>query len=268
MAQFLSLTKQRYDTGDLTEIDLTLSQLANSEAIFQLAKAESELVASEQALYLLLGKKNRRFLDTLPTLEAIPNNPKYPINDREKLLDNLPLMQIALAQMNISRAEIKLRQREQRPSPTIGLNAGKEGDDTLTRVTFSMPLFVRNSFSAQVDAANSQLIQNQRKAIGKRRQLTANLTTAAKTLQINRKAWLRWQLTGSQSLAKQVKTVERLWRAGEMSTTDYLVQLKQALDTQANAIDHKMQLWQSWVQWLVASGEISQWLTMNKPINR
>jgi cobalt-zinc-cadmium efflux system outer membrane protein len=268
MAQFLSLTKQRYYTGDLTEIDLTLSQLANSEAIFQLAKAESELIASEQALYLLLGKKNSRFLDTLPTLEAIPNNPKYPINDREKLLDNLPLMQIARARMNIARAEIKLRQREQRPSPTVGVIAGKEANDRLTGLTFSMPLFVRNSFSAEVDAANAQLIQIQREAINKRRQLAANLTTTAKTLQVNRKTWLRWQMTGSQSLAKQEKLLERLWRAGEMSTTDYLVQLKQALDTQANAIGHKMQLWQSWVQWLVASGEISQWLTMNKPINR
>ncbi len=268
MAQFLSLTKQRYDTGDLTEVDLTLSQLANNEALFQLSKSESKLIASEQALYLLLGNKDGRFLDTLPALEGVPNNPEYPVDDREKLLDSLPMMQLARARMNISRAKIKLRQREQRPSPTIGLKTGKEGDDNLTSVTFSMPLFVRNNFSAQVDAANSQLIQSQREAIDKRRQLTANLATAAKTLQINRKAWLRWQMTGSQSLVRQEKLLERLWRAGEISTTDYLVQLKQALDTQANAIDHKMRLWQSWVQWLIASGEISQWLAMNNANNR
>ncbi|RLA20126.1 MAG: hypothetical protein DRQ61_08020 [Gammaproteobacteria bacterium] len=268
MAQFLSLTKQRYDTGDLTEVDLTLSQLANNEALFQLSKSESKLIASEQALYLLLGNKDGRFLDTLPALEGVPNNPEYPVDDREKLLDSLPMMQLARARMNISRAEIKLRQREQRPSPTIGLKAGKEGDDNLTSVTFSMPLFVRNNFSAQVDAANSQLIQVQREAINKRRQLAANLTTAAKTLQVNRKAWLQWQMTGSQSLARQEKILERLWRAGEMSTTAYLVQLKQALDTQANAIDHKMRLWQSWVQWLIASGEISQWLAVNNANNR
>ncbi len=268
MSQFLSLTKQRYDTGDLTEVDLTLSQLANNEALFQLSKSESKLIASEQALYLLLGNKDGRFLDTLPALEGVPNNPEYPVDDREKLLDSLPMMQLARARMNISRAKIKLRQREQRPSPTIGLKTGKEGDDNLTSVTFSMPLFVRNNFSAQVDAANSQLIQSQREAIDKRRQLTANLATAAKTLQINRKAWLRWQMTGSQSLVRQEKLLERLWRAGEISTTDYLVQLKQALDTQANAIDHKMRLWQSWVQWLIASGEISQWLAMNNANNR
>ena len=79
MAQFLSLTKQRYDTGDLTEVDLTLSQLANNEALFQLSKSESKLIASEQALYLLLGNKDGRFLDTLPALEGVPNNPEYPV---------------------------------------------------------------------------------------------------------------------------------------------------------------------------------------------
>ncbi|MBL4743063.1 MAG: hypothetical protein JKX87_00225 [Cycloclasticus sp.] len=57
--------------------------------------------------------------------------------------------------------------------------------------------------------------------------------------------------------------MERLWRAGELSTTDYLVQLKQSLDTQASAIEQKTQLWQSWTQWLIASGEINQWLTNN-----
>jgi cobalt-zinc-cadmium efflux system outer membrane protein len=57
--------------------------------------------------------------------------------------------------------------------------------------------------------------------------------------------------------------LERLWRAGELSTADYLVQLKQSLDTQAGAIEQKTQLWQSWTQWLIASGEINQWITNN-----
>jgi hypothetical protein len=126
-----------------------------------------------------------------------------------------------------------------------------------------MPLFVRNNFSAEVDAANAQLIQRQREAIDIRRLLAAKLKTATQTLALNRRAWAQWQAVGSHSLLQQESLLERLWKVGELSTADYLVQLKQSLDTQASAIEHKTQLWQSWTQWLIASGEINQWITSN-----
>ncbi|MBL4744030.1 MAG: TolC family protein [Cycloclasticus sp.] len=263
MATFISIAKLRYGAGDLTEVDLSLAQLASSEANFQLADAQSELIANKQALLVLIGNDVDSELTTLPLFENVPDRPKQPIRDIDTLLDSLPQMKLARAQMDIARAEIKLRQREQRPNPTIGLKTGKEGNESLTNITFSMPLFVRNNFSAEVDAANSQLIQRQREAIDIRRLLAAKLETATQTLAINRRAWSQWESVGSSSLLQQESLLERLWRAGELSTTDYLVQLKQSLDTQASAIEQKTQLWQSWTQWLIASGEINQWLTNN-----
>jgi cobalt-zinc-cadmium efflux system outer membrane protein len=56
--------------------------------------------------------------------------------------------------------------------------------------------------------------------------------------------------------------LDRLWQAGELNTTDYLVQLKQALGTEASAIDQRGRMWQAWATWLAASGQADQWLNL------
>lgn len=173
-------------------------------------------------------------------------------------------MQLARLHMEIAHAKVKLRQREQRPNPNIAIRTGKEGKDSLTSIRFSMPLFVRNNFGAEVDAANEQLIQQERHAIHTRRLLLAKLTSSARTFNVNRQAWVEWQATGRQNLLLHEKLLTRLWQAGELSTAEYLIQLKQVLNTEASAIEHRRQLWQSWTQWLMASGNISSWITINK----
>ena len=260
MLQFIGIAEQRRRAGDLAQIELDLAQLASAEANFTLANAETNTVASQQALYGLLGVEMGQKIPRLPAFPPIPDAPDYPVEDQETLLDSLPVMRAASAQMEIQRAQVQLRQRQQRPDPTIELQAGKEGDETLSGLTLSIPLFVRNNFSAEVDAANAELIQSQREAINIRRNLSAKLTASALVFQINRKAWLQWQATGNNSLLQQSNLLHRLWRAGELSTTDYMVQLKQALDTEASAIEQRGRLWQSWIEWLAASGDIAAWI--------
>jgi len=38
------------------------------------------------------------------------------------------------------------------------------------------------------------------------------------------------------------------------------VQLKQALDTRTSAIEQRGRMWQAWIDWLLASGEVGNWL--------
>jgi cobalt-zinc-cadmium efflux system outer membrane protein len=56
--------------------------------------------------------------------------------------------------------------------------------------------------------------------------------------------------------------LRRLWEAGEISTTDYLVQLRQTLDVQESALDLRQILWRAWFEWLAASGRVDQGLGM------
>ena len=54
--------------------------------------------------------------------------------------------------------------------------------------------------------------------------------------------------------------LEKLWRAGEISTSDYLVQLKQSLDTALSALALESQAWQAWFDYLAAAGRLTDWL--------
>ncbi len=58
--------------------------------------------------------------------------------------------------------------------------------------------------------------------------------------------------------------IERLWKAGEISATDYLVQLKQRLDSQIAGVELQSRTWQAWVDWLKASGTIETWVKDEK----
>jgi len=127
-------------------------------------------------------------------------------------------------------------------------------------VSLSIPLFVRNNFSAEVDVANAQAIQREQSAHNIYRISRARLISTAQRFELERQAWSDWLQTGQTSLESQVQLLERLWRVGELSTADYLVQVKQTLDTRTAAVELHGSLWQAWFQWLAASGQTESWL--------
>ena len=78
-------------------------------------------------------------------------------------------------------------------------------------------------------------------------------------------AWDEWQRMGAGSLTSQTEMLERLWRAGELNTTDYLVQLQQTLDTRVAASEQRGTVWEAWVAWLTASGQVDAWVELDTP---
>ena len=53
--------------------------------------------------------------------------------------------------------------------------------------------------------------------------------------------------------------LEKLWREGELSTADYLLQLKQTLDTQLAGAELEARLWRSYADYLAATGQLERW---------
>ena len=88
----------------------------------------------------------------------------------------------------------------------------------------------------------------------------ARLTSAIERYDLSHRAWGDWEMTGQTSLSRQTEQLQRLWQAGELSTTDYLVQLNATLDVQASALDLRDALWRAWFEWLWASGQVDAWL--------
>lgn len=258
MTRFARISERRRKAGDLGQVELDLAHLAAAEAAFDQADASQGLILAHRAVTVLTGSDSPGW----PALSAqLPDLDPQQM-DIDGLLNDLPLMHVALAQISAARASVEVSVREKKPDPTFGFLIGKEDSETLTGLTFSVPLYVRNTFSAEVDVANASLIQAQRAAANVRRQARADLIATAQIYQSSRLAWNAWVASGAPRLSQRAELLDRLWQAGELNTTDYLVQLKQALDTEVSAIEQHGRMWQAWSAWLAASGMADQWLNL------
>jgi len=258
MTRFANIAEQRWKAGDLGQVELDLAHLAAADAAFQQANASETLIRARQAVTALTGVAGPGWPQITRTLPEI--DPQQV--DADRLLADLPSMQAALARVAAGRASVQLSVREKRPDPTIGFRVGKEDSEALTGISVSVPLFVRNTYSAEVDVANADLIQAERKAANLRQQAHANLIAAAQVYRNASLAWKTWEASGAPRLSQRTDLLSRLWQAGELNTTDYLVQLKQALDTEVGATEQRGRMWRAWADWLAASGQADQWLNL------
>ena len=256
MERFRETANERRAAGDLNQVEAQLAELAYAEAALLYAQSQADQVSAEQDLARVVGI-------ALPPPPALPSEyASVTLNEAsiDSILNALPSVRVTQAQIAASRATLALRQRERRPDPTIGLYAGREGDDDLIGVRFSIPLPVRNRFSAEVEAATADLDAVTLGVDDNYRQLRAELVAAAKRYEISRAAWQEWQAVGAGSLERQIQVLEQLWRAGELSTSAYLVQLEQALDTQMAGIEQRGAVWADWIAWLAVSGRVDAWM--------
>jgi len=254
--RFLSLAARRRQAGDLPQVELDLAQLAAIQARMQQAQAAAARAEALQDLIALVGDE-RRAWPLLP--EDLPALTREQL-DIDALLTKLPSLRAQQARINAARATVQLKTRERRPDPTIALRGGREDSEDLIGVTVSIPLFVRNDFRAEVDASSEESIAAERQLQNMARVARARLLSTAERYRLTRDAWIAWRQAGDISLQRQTDVLQRLWQAGELGTTDYLLQLTQTLDTQASALELRSNLWQGWIDWLISSGQVEAWL--------
>jgi cobalt-zinc-cadmium efflux system outer membrane protein len=254
MRRFLDLAEKRRQAGDLNQVELDLARLAHTQSLLQRAQASAERTDAEQALVAVTGAARQSW-------PALPGRLPDPASfNAQMLLDGLPELQAQRARVAAAQSTVTLRQRERRPDPSLGLRGGREGSEGLVGLSLSIPLYVRNDFRAETQAANAQLIEAQQTGQDAYRRAQARLTSAAARYRVTHDAWATWEHSGQPSLSSQLALLERLWQAGELSTADYLLQLNQTLETRASALELRGQLWRSWFDWLAASGRFDGWL--------
>ncbi len=256
MQRAAKLAKQRFDAGDLNKVEVDLANLTYAQARFQRADAISQYVRATQNLVALTGSVNNNW----PSLLSVFPDPEAQPQEIEKTVQQLPQMRAILSRVRAAQANIKVQAGQGTVNPTLALRAGQEEQAPLLGLNLSIPLQVRNNFQAEVDAANAEMIQAERESLDAYRKLKSRLQIAIVSYQLSRQAWLAWQESGADTLSEQIKLLERLWKEGELNTTDYLIQLNQALVTKASAIEQRGRMWTEWSEWLISSGKIEHWL--------
>ena len=134
-------------------------------------------------------------------------------------------------------------------------------------VSVSLPLLVRNSFRAEVTAARADAGVAEAEQRRIELELRARAERTTRTYAAVRSAWSQWSKSPGTHVDKRADLLERLWRAGEISTSDYLIQLQQSLDTALAGADLQGRLWRSYVDALYATGRLDAWVGFDRSVS-
>lgn len=260
MSDFRALAERRFAAGDLSQVEVDLARLSSTNARIQQATSGAELAEARQSV--------RNVVSRVPVVQWPSLSSELPplpsgVEPQHWVLQ-LPEVVAAQRQAESANARVALRKRERRPDPTLSVAGGDEDGESLVGVSVTIPLFVRNGFNHEVTAALAEYSQAQELADDVLQRAYARLVSATERYQLSRQAWVSWTSTGEASLTRQTAQLKRLWEAGELSTTDYLVQLTATLDVQQNALELRETLWRAWFEWLSASGQVDAWLGTNR----
>ncbi len=264
LQRFAALHERRAAAGDITQTDLQLAQLALAEARLQLTDVATQTLLAETGLERLAGVAPTR---PLPFPDAPPAPPAWSHSalGLEALAARHPTVLQAQLRALAAKRRIRTSDLDRRADPTIGIKGGVEDGNALIGLRVEMPLHVRNDFSEQVAAMNARALMAEREAQDAFRNVQAGLRGAGRRLTLTLQALTRWRDEGQPLLTDYSALLERLWRAGEIGSTEYLVQLGQALDTRIAGEGVRGKAWRAWADWLSASGGVQEWLGITVP---
>ncbi len=260
---FLDLARRRNQAGDLPRSELLTARLTLAEALAEESAARAEFLVARERLLALAGALPA----TLPRLAGIPG--EAPPSPKDITVKALPELRLREAVQDAAQRRIQVARRNRIPDPTLGVAIGRENSGglpgarestTLFGVRLSVPLPVRNSFRAEVDAAGSDWIASTQDYNDLVRQAEARLRASHDRYGAALTAWQSWIAQGAAPLDEQRRLLQRLWQAGEINAVDYIVQLNQTFATENAGVTLRGQLWTAWFDWLDASGAINDWV--------
>jgi cobalt-zinc-cadmium efflux system outer membrane protein len=245
--RFLSLSERRHKAGELPAMDLNAAQLAAAEAASTRQEAELSAIQAEEALRAACLCEPA----AAPPLPAdLPPPPKPTEDGIEAVADQHPAVQAARRQVQAARDGIELARAQRVPDPTFRLGGSKEGEEKRVMLGLSIPIPVLNSGAAEVAAAGRALAQAEATERQTRLETAAAIRSALRSYQRAVQSVESWQRLGVPSLERQAETLTRLWRAGELSATDFLVQMRETARANTTAIDLRANAWAAYAQLL------------------
>lgn len=154
----------------------------------------------------------------------------------------------------------RIKKLAQKADPSIGIGAGREGKDNTITVQFSVPLYLRNNYSADYHEALYKVKQAELDMEERRRLVKTELNQSrANYLQLKQQ-FLQWQKLSGKRLEETQILLHKQWKSGDISTSEYLFSLQQRADALITHINLVTEIYKAWVQWLLASSQVEQWL--------
>ena len=260
---FVELAERRYEAGDLAQSDFLTAKLTFAEARAAESAAMADFSRREEQLLSITGGK-------LPPARLSESQPSEDTPSPETVVaETLPELQVSAAEVEAARSRVRVARKNRYPDPTLGFSIGEQetfeplmpkNSQTVIGVRLSIPLPVRNTYNAEVDAAGADEITLEQNRRNLRRQISAQLEASHKRYMTARTAWMQWEQQGAVPLEEQRALLERLFESGEINAVDYIIQLNQTFATERAGVELRGQLWATWFDWLEASASLGEWM--------
>lgn len=257
------LAERQFKAGDISSLDRDLALLTRDEAAATQANLLADLAAARATFRSVsVGP------DAPPQLPALGLSGAPLEPEALPSVEALPEWTVAQSTVATTQAQVTVAERNRVADPTVTLRGGSieladGARDNLYGISVSMPLFVRNSYRAELAAAKADARAATADLERLRYELEARAERASATYRAVREAWQQWRKSPGTDVQGRADLLERLWRAGEMSTADYLLQLDQTLNTALAGAELEGRLWVSFTDYLVATGRLEQWLGLD-----
>ncbi|MGD8558862.1 MAG: TolC family protein [Gammaproteobacteria bacterium] len=261
LEQVVDLAEQRLAAGDINKSELLLAKISLGNAIIKQANQKMAVIKAKNEIFKLSPQGIAQAIDNDRTFDGSPPDNITSANVAT-LASQHPSEKIALMRVEHAKQKVQVDQRQRRADPRFGINVGKEGDESLVGLKFSIDWQVRNDFAYAVDMARNAQLQKQLEAQNIHRQIVADIKSAKSQYQIAQEAWQYWLNNGESQLQQHVALLKKLWRSGEISTSNYLLQLEQNIHTQISGASLQGNAWHAWIQWLDATGQLLDWLKL------
>jgi len=246
--------KRREAAGDVGQTDAEMAYLSLSQNLQQISLTEIRYRRASAQITQSIGS-------------SVAVHPKSSIwfnnidgNEVSKYLDNGYKILYAQKQLDESVSQSKIALLNKKVNPTIGLGAGRDGDENTILFEISVPLNVRNTFSSEYSAALHKVnqiefeLQEEQRLVKNDIEQSFNNYTQLKTRVVS------WQKLTENRLKQSEKLLKRQWKSGDISTSDYLFALRQRTDALIANIELKGEMQKAWVEWLLASSQVNSWL--------
>jgi len=245
----------REAAGDVGQVDAEMAYLSLSQNLQQISLIEIRFRKARAQLKKTLNSSRI----TLHPQPEIWFNELSASDIQAKAVNGLSV-QYARKRIQQSMTRSKIAQLNKKTDPTIGLGAGRDGQDNTLMFEFSIPLNVRNNFSAQYNAVLHQVTQAELELKEQQRLLKTEIEQSFDNYHQLKKRVISWRkLTGSR-LKNSQKLLNKQWKSGDISTSDYLFSMRQRSDTLIANIELKGEMQKAWVEWLLASSQVQNWL--------
>jgi cobalt-zinc-cadmium efflux system outer membrane protein len=221
LLQIRNRVKLRVEVGESPRYELVKSEAESLTAESAANSAEIRVVQSKHKLRALLGApldEQFEITHAISELTALPALVKL----RAELLENQPLLKIAIAETE--RAEAKLEQERSLriPQPTLKWGAERHPDVNLWRVSVAVPLPLWNQRAGPVGEAHA----NRERALAEQERirfsLVGELEQAYGRYQIARRQMDVFENGLMRDAESALKVAEAAYRYGERGILDYL----------------------------------------------